>query len=1053
MEPSQTAADSDDGEVVRELAGAISDRLKLASKSATLDDVVASGCRHVVLDEAKREIVFDMRALYLGFLAAGLHPQKGNVGNTARWFQDWLAEKVGEAAIVSAVGQSTDLALAGRLLSSGFMAVPSISVGDLQELARSYALSTVTRGAFDARHLFAAMIERGAITDMTQRVFKVSLTNDDIDDLKRDLVEHIMRSPQRGETQDAWFQTLRLKPPPPPAAQAAGKAAGKATAQGVGQAAQAVSPPEPAPPPPPPDDAVSPFNGDTPTADDNDVLDTERDVEALAQLVCLDRVTPLAVAIFGDWGSGKSTFMAKLEQAVREMPGREAGQALPLVEEANAARFVHPIVQIRFNAWHFADANLWASLTAEFFDQLRAGGYDRSGQARHAQLVQRVNQHVHALSDTLSANRKAMAKNGKAVLEAQQARDSAAEGARKASGKALGQATLDVLSQVLADQKGLMTTLGLTRERATSLPDVATDPKDDKAPDKAGQGAEIVVGVVKDLASTFGKLKAVRRVLFRTPLRAAIAGGLALVLLACVAAGWAILFGPWKAVSAPEKWTALAGLLAATGALARTVAPVLRLVNGVAERGAAIAAEVDKADQDAVGLLLTQEAKLQSALAEAKALEEAELASAKALARYVDPTGKANPPRLLRYVLEDDPDTKALEKDIGLIGRTRRLFQAVDTIARQVRDEREAARKAQVERPGEDLPDHPDKETPERIIIYIDDLDRCHEDKVYEVLQAIHLLLAFDLFVVVVGVDVKWVQAALAQQFETGDAQVDAASEQQRNERAMHYLEKIFQIPFWLRPLSSGDEGTFRPFIEMLAGESVETARDKQAAAERARELAEQRQGGKIPTVGGAAGGQGGADAKPQKGAMGEEGDPSGILGGEGGVKLVEARRKLQLTEAEITFLSSPQIAALAATAPRGVKRLVNVYRIARARRGQEDRDAVLGDSGERAPEYPLIALMAAVETGQSFKIAEWFYDLLKISQNKSVLSVLLDFMAPDPVDPNPRPDTDLSSEVLGALYAACGAAAAGRGDEDLTADDLLKAARLVRRYSFNRYR
>ncbi len=106
-------------------------------------------------------------------------------------------------------------------------------------------------------------------------------------------------------------------------------------------------------------------------------------------------------------------------------------------------------------------------------------------------------------------------------------------------------------------------------------------------------------------------------------------------------------------------------------------------------------------------------------------------------------------------MLEDDPDTKALERDIGLISRTRRLFQAVDDIARDMRRQRRT--------PGYAGREGADLETPERIVIYIDDLDRCSETKVYEVLQAIHLLLAFDLFVVVVGVDVGWVRGGPGQ--------------------------------------------------------------------------------------------------------------------------------------------------------------------------------------------------------------------------------------------------------------------------------------------------
>ena len=49
----------------------------------------------------------------------------------------------------------------------------------------------------------------------------------------------------------------------------------------------------------------------------------------------------------------------------------------------------------------------------------------------------------------------------------------------------------------------------------------------------------------------------------------------------------------------------------------------------------------------------------------------------------------------------------------------------------------------------------------DRIILYIDDLDRCPEANVVEVLQAVHLLLAFPLFVVVVGVDSRWLLHSL----------------------------------------------------------------------------------------------------------------------------------------------------------------------------------------------------------------------------------------------------------------------------------------------------
>ena len=49
-----------------------------------------------------------------------------------------------------------------------------------------------------------------------------------------------------------------------------------------------------------------------------------------------------------------------------------------------------------------------------------------------------------------------------------------------------------------------------------------------------------------------------------------------------------------------------------------------------------------------------------------------------------------------------------------------------------------------------------------RIILYIDDPDRCPPRRVVEMLEAIHLLLAIRLFVVVVAVDPRWLLRAIA---------------------------------------------------------------------------------------------------------------------------------------------------------------------------------------------------------------------------------------------------------------------------------------------------
>ncbi|MFJ8909785.1 P-loop NTPase fold protein [Amycolatopsis sp. NPDC102389] len=83
----------------------------------------------------------------------------------------------------------------------------------------------------------------------------------------------------------------------------------------------------------------------------------------------------------------------------------------------------------------------------------------------------------------------------------------------------------------------------------------------------------------------------------------------------------------------------------------------------------------------------------------------------------------------------------------------------------------------------------------ERIVLYIDDLDRCPPSKVIEVLAAVHLLLALPAFVVVVAVDPRWLRRCLDQHHE----ELFGAGEARRAE----YLDKIFQIVFTLRPMGS----------------------------------------------------------------------------------------------------------------------------------------------------------------------------------------------------------------------------------------------------------
>ncbi len=81
----------------------------------------------------------------------------------------------------------------------------------------------------------------------------------------------------------------------------------------------------------------------------------------------------------------------------------------------------------------------------------------------------------------------------------------------------------------------------------------------------------------------------------------------------------------------------------------------------------------------------------------------------------------------------------------------------------------------------------------ERIVLYIDDLDRCPPRKVVDVLAAVHLLLALPLFVVVVAVDPRWLRHCLDQHH------LDLFG----GRTPADYLDKIFQVVFALRPMGA----------------------------------------------------------------------------------------------------------------------------------------------------------------------------------------------------------------------------------------------------------
>ncbi|PSR15765.1 hypothetical protein C8255_21380 [filamentous cyanobacterium CCP3] len=82
-----------------------------------------------------------------------------------------------------------------------------------------------------------------------------------------------------------------------------------------------------------------------------------------------------------------------------------------------------------------------------------------------------------------------------------------------------------------------------------------------------------------------------------------------------------------------------------------------------------------------------------------------------------------------------------------------------------------------------------------RVVLYIDDLDRCPPNRVVEVLEAVQLLLTTKLFIVVIAIDDRYINRALENTYR-------GILKRRGTPSGVDYLEKIIQIPYRMRNIA-----------------------------------------------------------------------------------------------------------------------------------------------------------------------------------------------------------------------------------------------------------
>ena len=201
-----------------------------------------------------------------------------------------------------------------------------------------------------------------------------------------------------------------------------------------------------------------------------------------------------------------------------------------------------------------------------------------------------------------------------------------------------------------------------------------------------------------------------------------------------------------------------------------------------------------------------------------------------------------------------------------------------------------------------------------RIVIFIDDLDRCPPAKTVEVLEAIMLLLADEdgaPFVVFLGIDARIIVKAIEEWY--GKVLVEAGV------TGYEYLDKIVQIPFTIPP---ANEEARRQYVTSLLWRSEE----ERQKAKQAESTAQQRDSGTAATTekNSSASSQGHQPAASQ---TSPDHSPN--------VRQNEAQELLPKTITEVAFQPAEQeafeeFAAYLSSNPRRIKRIVNIYRFVR---------------------------------------------------------------------------------------------------------------------------
>jgi KAP-like P-loop domain-containing protein/lipase (class 3)/lamin tail-like protein len=667
-----------------------------------------------------------------------------------------------------------------------------------------------------------------------------------------------------------------------------------------------------------------------------DQLGITPDVQAFTRILIAKEVTPpLCLGIFGDWGSGKSFFMEEMLKYVAKLSDR----AKDASEKNIPTSYCSNVVQIKFNAWHYLDADLWASLISHIFDSLGEFLSKAEQKVQSIQLFQKLT----------SAQ--------KLLVEAQQVKDQAESDREKADKK---------LEEIRRDREKKSIDLKQVRkglfkkvlDQNETLRKVLDQIQDQTGLGKNIETAQELQDSLQELFTLQGRFRFALLTIVRSPNHWLIVG---LILVLVSAPLLPIFINYVASLAGVNSFLDSVGkvLLQVSTLIAGATVWLSKLLKSTSRLMAQLETaqkEVDEIIQDSRAKPDPEELKLEKELT---SLQDREQITKQDLTKAQDRVTQAERElnalkevkdgRTLIQLVQERIENKEYRKRLGVISTIR---DDLDSLSKMLSD-------------GSDQ-NNGGLPKIDRIILYIDDLDRCDEKRVVEVLQAIHLLLAFKLFVVVVGVDSRWLLHSLERAYPALQDKVENESRLLAEERLswettpQNYLEKIFQIPY---NLQSMDKEGFSQLvndsvaprtksIENIESSAITTGEPSQNVMDLS--LLESQQGAKTEPEAPQPNYE--VTTTQQSANLIKETEQSN---GSAGFEDLSPQ-KLVIAEAETDFMAL--LYDLIPT-PRAAKRFINIYRFLRAKLNETELPSFLGNSQEKG-EFTAVMILLGMLTG-----------------------------------------------------------------------------------------